>query len=88
MRVGSTTWPPSARATRNMATRCCLQMTSRSAKMIVSKLRPTVPAEQLPKRIREVEFLKQQADTMARIIDRNDASPGRGYVGFDAYQGD
>jgi hypothetical protein len=48
----------------------------------------TAPAEQLPKKLREIEFLMKQVDSLTAIVDRNDASPGRGYVGFDPYQGD
>jgi hypothetical protein len=48
----------------------------------------TVPIEQLPKKVREIEFLTQQVDTLANIIERNDASPGRGHVGFAPYTGD
>ena len=48
----------------------------------------TAPAEQLPKKIREITFLTAQVDELASIVEHNDASPGRGYIGFDAYQGD
>ncbi|CAN5460625.1 hypothetical protein BH11MYX1_BH11MYX1_44770 [soil metagenome] len=48
----------------------------------------TVPVAQLPKKIREIEFLTGQVDTLASIVERNDASPGRGYVGFEPYAGD
>ncbi len=48
----------------------------------------TVPADQLPRKLREIEFLSKQVDTLTASVDRNDGSPGRGYVGFDPYQGD
>ena len=34
-------------------------------------------------RAREVAFFAEQLDEIAAIADRRDASPGRGYVGFD-----
>ena len=46
------------------------------------------PVSEFPKREREISFLSKQADTLMAIVASNDASPGRGYVGFDAYQGD
>lgn len=48
----------------------------------------TAQVDQVPKKRREIEFLAKQVDTLRAIIDSNDASPGRGYVGFDPYQGD
>ncbi len=34
---------------------------------------------------REIAFLAKQVDEIQAIVDRGDRSPGRGYVGFDAY---
>lgn len=48
----------------------------------------TVPTEQLPKKVREIEFLTKQVDDLANIIEQDDASPGRGHVGFAPYTGD
>lgn len=68
---------------------------------IVAKLRPS-PAWRKPGtraweakltmdvlvKIREIEFLTKQVDDLANIIEQDDASPGRGYVGFVPYTGD
>lgn len=34
---------------------------------------------------REIAFLRAQGQEMRAIVERRDRSPGRGYVGFDAY---
>lgn len=43
------------------------------------------PPERAAELRKEIVFLEEQVLEIQAIVDRRDPSPGRGYVGFDAY---